>query len=532
MSKLKGLSFGVKGKWQSYRSKSFNENAPSGTYPEYSGAAEDAPAQNHDLPEYSRATEQALFNIHPDWINIADIRHWADTCNSEHGAKCGPRPGLTGRPEWLIDVEADCIVPAQPDHRYLALSYVWGQVYSSESTTRNVGRMQRPGSLSALSQEFVIPKTIRHAMELVRLLSERYIWVDRFCICQDDAQSKRDQIRKMGAIYSNAYVTIIAANGRDANHGLHGIDGVTAPRCISSTFDQDYVHSLQSHSTRWHDRGWTFQELFFSRRKIFFWSQVAVWECNCAMWHEGTGLTGKLPTSNYDIKRSSQNLAMSLVPWGQPIIERELDLEQYFHWSWVSWEGPVSSMSVTSKSRAYPDPPPCESFEVLCEWKWPCDREVLKQTTGSDVRQLSENREELGQPVPNDGFSHLLQIETETATFSLQGKTYWFDGADLNSRDLLGPSCSRIDDFHVGGWFFDEPERFELMLIARSTQAPGRRYYYQRDSNLSPSWTEETLCNLLIFQRRNGIAYRLGVLIMPQEWWIHANRKKETIFLA
>ncbi|GME33314.1 HET-domain-containing protein [Neofusicoccum parvum] len=50
-----------------------------------------------------------------------------------------------------------------------------------------------------------------------------FIWVDRFCITQDDEASKLGQIQRMGDIYASAVVTIVAASGTDAWAGLPGV---------------------------------------------------------------------------------------------------------------------------------------------------------------------------------------------------------------------------------------------------------------------------------------------------------------------
>lgn len=40
----------------------------------------------------------------------------------------------------------------------------------------------------------------------------------------------------------------------------------------------------------WYERGWTFQEQIFSRRKIIFQDNTVNWECHCTAWHEGQHL--------------------------------------------------------------------------------------------------------------------------------------------------------------------------------------------------------------------------------------------------
>ena len=104
---------------------------------------------------------------------------------------------------------------------------------------------------SSANGDIEIPKTIRHAIELVGLLGERYLWVDRLCICQDDEETKASQIDIMGDIYGNALVTIIAASGWDANHGLRGIEGITGPRNLAPNTGDDYFKSLEPQSSIW-----------------------------------------------------------------------------------------------------------------------------------------------------------------------------------------------------------------------------------------------------------------------------------------
>ena len=62
------------------------------------------------------------------------------------------------------------------------------------------------------------PKVIKDAFLVTKKLGYRYLWVDRYCIVQDDAQEKHQQIKNMGSIYENARVTIVAAAGSDPTY--------------------------------------------------------------------------------------------------------------------------------------------------------------------------------------------------------------------------------------------------------------------------------------------------------------------------
>jgi hypothetical protein len=248
-------------------------------------------------------------------VNVALLRLWIQACEKSHGNHCFNEVRSAGRPLLLIDVEEECIVPAE-NQIYVALSYVWGNAICTSLTKANEAFLRVKGSVS--SSKVSIPRTIRQAMELVRDLNQRYLWVDRLCIVQDDERAKKDQIKSMAEIYSNSYLTIIAARGRDATWCLWGESGkcereldlvpigdgqvhelrddggeVTSPSSPSSkSFSKSMTHDDVMHGlaislvrSKWWRRGWTFQEWLFSRRKLVFNGNTVTWECHCAAWH-------------------------------------------------------------------------------------------------------------------------------------------------------------------------------------------------------------------------------------------------------
>ncbi|TID24208.1 HET-domain-containing protein [Venturia nashicola] len=84
------------------------------------------------------------------------------------------------------------------------------------------------------------------------------MWVDTLCISQYDSLTKSREIGLMGAIYANAIVTIVAADGDDTNYGLRGFKGLSdqrdhtlkEPGCSRSTI----FRNIGSCSTiRWYD---------------------------------------------------------------------------------------------------------------------------------------------------------------------------------------------------------------------------------------------------------------------------------------
>ena len=80
----------------------------------------------------------------------------------------------------------------------------------------------------------------------------------------------------MGAIYSSAQITLIAAAGRDATYGLPGISKtfrypevcpVTESLCLVSA-PRSVTHSVCA--STWLSRAWTLQEGYLSKRRFFF----------------------------------------------------------------------------------------------------------------------------------------------------------------------------------------------------------------------------------------------------------------------
>jgi len=86
-------------------------------------------------------------------------------------------------PPILIDTKAEKLfTDAGIARRYVALSYVWGNVKTLKTSKLNFRELQEPGSLSLRSD---VPRVIKDAMKFTRLLGETYLWVDALCIIQD-----------------------------------------------------------------------------------------------------------------------------------------------------------------------------------------------------------------------------------------------------------------------------------------------------------------------------------------------------------
>ncbi|PVH92601.1 HET-domain-containing protein, partial [Periconia macrospinosa] len=235
-----------------------------------------------------------------DFRPAETVKNWLQTCDKQHrnrgGCSIGPHATDSpwSRPLLLIDVVKGCLVHTPPDAAYVALSYTWGKNSSSSTCTlkENIARFKETGGL--IASEETLPKTVKDAVEFVEQIGLRYLWVDRFCIVQDETVAKQSQLDAMGKIYAGSYLTIIAAESNDASGPLYiannrskrvDYDSQIGKSNPSGT-DILVHHTCRLMLTAWYSRAWTLQEYLFSKRKVVFQDGTVNWECGISAWHE------------------------------------------------------------------------------------------------------------------------------------------------------------------------------------------------------------------------------------------------------
>ncbi|RGP58395.1 hypothetical protein FSPOR_11896 [Fusarium sporotrichioides] len=249
-----------------------------------------------------------------DWADTKALRKWKDKCIRFHGAKCeNPLKVWPARPDWLIDVQNQCIVPGHIASNYVAISYTYGKHTPPKITSNDFIRLQKPSSLITTELSDYVSPIIRHAMYLTSVIDEQYLWADALCITHHDSQAASEQPKSMGAIYANAVVTIVAADS-DSGSGFHGLEGVSSSREINQdiipfgdeklVIRNTYMMDMMLGPQDYYDRGWTFQEYAMSKRKIVFHNLELHWLCTCSVWHEEltlyTGIDNEVfPRSNF-----------------------------------------------------------------------------------------------------------------------------------------------------------------------------------------------------------------------------------------
>jgi Heterokaryon incompatibility protein (HET) len=170
----------------------------------------------------------------------------------------------------LIDCVSRQVVAAPRRCWYLALSYVWGNQKANPVT---IGE-----TLPAL------PRTIEDAIAVTLNLGYRYLWVDMYCIRQDDQDHVGNQIRHMDLVYRKARVTIIAAAGDNPDFGLPGVSSARQARphvTINGVSVANFTNNPWGlvNSSVWNSRAWTFQESLFSQCRIFFTAEQTIFNC-------------------------------------------------------------------------------------------------------------------------------------------------------------------------------------------------------------------------------------------------------------
>lgn len=134
----------------------------------------------------------------------------------------------------------------------MCLGHVWGDAPADRTTSEN----------TTLAD---IPQTVSDAMFVTLKLGMRYLWVDRYCIDQNNAEEKHDAIRNMDSIYRNACVTIIAAAGNGPDYSL---PEVSRSRKALVSVDigghsfmvvKNPIEDVQA--SIWNTRSWNYQEM-------------------------------------------------------------------------------------------------------------------------------------------------------------------------------------------------------------------------------------------------------------------------------
>ncbi|KAK5994837.1 hypothetical protein PT974_03223 [Cladobotryum mycophilum] len=219
-----------------------------------------------------------------DWI------HDCTSTNKHDGCVYEGKPKL---PTRVIDVRnADSgivkIRPTQGEEYedYVALSYTWGGPQPLMAMNGNITQLMDAINMSDL------PPGLQDAVLAARRLGFAYLWIDALCIIQDNNEDKANEIGKMGELYRNATVTIVAATSPGAKYHFlkpnlsraqtqsHVLPGIVPGSRIQGEVTLAVevranrpIHPLLT-------RGWALQEAMLSSRLVTFSEFEVYCECN------------------------------------------------------------------------------------------------------------------------------------------------------------------------------------------------------------------------------------------------------------
>ncbi|KAH7065872.1 heterokaryon incompatibility protein-domain-containing protein [Paraphoma chrysanthemicola] len=225
--------------------------------------------------ETSSPIHSSTRRISPNLPDFQTMRLWISQCKADHQENCQTN-GYGTVPKVLIDCQRRtlCTRESQPRSNakmpYVCLSYVWGP----EEATHVVGGGTLPVNL---------PRTITDAIDVTLKIGFKYLWVDRYCIDQNDANAKHDAIRNMDMIYQGAELTIIAASSDKPSDGLPGISGAREQRATLVVGNHVFMSVRNARKeielSRWNTRGWTYQEAMLSVRRLVFTNSQVYFQC-------------------------------------------------------------------------------------------------------------------------------------------------------------------------------------------------------------------------------------------------------------
>lgn len=232
----------------------------------------------------------------------ANLKTFISRCLSSHKACKIPSIGFV--PSRLLEVSPG----SDPNHirlvetttggqkAWASLSYVWGGDQRHKTTMSNRAEYLKEICLD------VLPQTIKDAVSVCRGLGIAYLWIDSFCIVQDDEVDKSREIPQMALVYRHALLTISASCAHTVDEGfLHHVSPLCYQNFPPTTLrfrgrcgrESKVVVLTEEYSRlRFHkpeepidSRAWALQEELLSPRLLSYTSHGPRWSCRCLFQH-------------------------------------------------------------------------------------------------------------------------------------------------------------------------------------------------------------------------------------------------------
>lgn len=164
------------------------------------------------------------------WILAKD---WIKRCEKSH-RHC-PTTETATLPRRVLDIssgEPFIYESSGAVHKYATLSHCWEDSQPVKTLKSDLTRRQ--GRLEWAQ----LPVAFQEAIEIVKKLGIRYLWIDSLCILQDDPEEWAIESARMANIFENSVVTIV----------LHQ-PGPNLKSTTAELFSGNCTYSTGGHST-------------------------------------------------------------------------------------------------------------------------------------------------------------------------------------------------------------------------------------------------------------------------------------------
>lgn len=230
----------------------------------------------------------------------ANVKTFISRCVSSHKACKIPSIGFV--PSRLLEVSPGSdpthirLVETTSDGQktWACLSYVWGGEQRHKTTMRI-----RAEYLKGICLD-ILPQTIKDAVSVCRGLGIAYLWIDSFCIVQDDEADKAREIPQMALIYRHALLTIAASCAHTVDEGfLHHVPPLCYERFpptglrfrnrrgreskVAIMTENRFYLNIHHQKEPIDARAWALQEQLLSPRLLSYASHGPRWSCRCLL---------------------------------------------------------------------------------------------------------------------------------------------------------------------------------------------------------------------------------------------------------
>jgi hypothetical protein len=244
------------------------------------------PQKSHEseiLSEIVRYAEGVTMSQSPaeELIDLDVASAWLSLCQQCHSTTCAISGSDSHHPFRMIDCHTRRVT-GNPKAPYFTLSYTWGPYEREHRSFDDV----LPTTL---------PATIEDAIKVTVSMGVQYLWIDYYCINQEDSHEVAETLRAMDRIYRGSELTIIASAGDDPSYGLPGVSHFLKSNLVLGE-DRSHLHHTNPKyecffkaKSRWAKRAWTYQEALLSRRRAVFTEDNVYLECS-AMYRSSESL--------------------------------------------------------------------------------------------------------------------------------------------------------------------------------------------------------------------------------------------------